>query len=358
MNERNYKDLPLDRTNLRQSITNYLQDNRFNLHKDEEDNSKWRLEFYHPNQEVCLITIFFNKDGTSTIQYSQGKNQAEGKKLADYLYDTINSDEFITINMSLKNIPEDEFISVINELVSEHEDINISKEEKNKIKLFNVTSSTYNDTIKLTYHQNRTLQIQGKPLTCYKRFIYYISNLLNLSGIESVLMKTDSSRSEILNIEMAEFHLKNQLGEDIFDKLNRNIKYLLLSSFCIKFSSPKLPDYCMLLYPEFRVLEGILKQKLLEHDLIASECEGIDSFGGFFVKKTQSDCFSIKQEYQQKIPCKDMQKRLCDAFDFFNKHRNRLFHMNEHVDSSRMISDINEMNRISNIIYSHLKNLI
>lgn len=358
MNERNYKDLPLDRTNLRQSITNYLQDNRFNLHKDEEDNSKWRLEFYHQNQEICLITIFFNKDGTSTIQYSQGKNQAEGKKLADYLFDTINPDEFMTVNMSLKNIPEDDFISVINELDSEYEDIKISKEEKNKIKLFNVTSSTYNDAIKLTYHQNRTLQIQGKPLTCYKRLIYYISDLLNLSGIESVLMKFDSSRAEVLNLGMAEFHLKSQLGEDIFEQFNHSIKSLLLSSFCVKFTSPKLPDYCMLLYPEFRALEGMLKQKLLKYGLIASQCEGIDSFGGFFVKKTPNESFSIKQEYQQKIPCKDMQKRLCDAFEFFNKHRNRLFHMNEYVDSSRMISDINEMNRISNIIYSHLKNLI
>lgn len=358
MSERNYKNLHLDRTNLRQKITDYIIKNNYEWLTDDESKSKWCLEFYHLNKEVCLINIFFNKDGTSSIQYLQGKNREEGKKLADYLYDTINPDEFMTVNMSLKNIPEDEFISVIKELDSEYEDIKISEEEKNKSKLFNVTSCTYNDTIKLTYHQNRTLQIQGKPLTCYKRFIYYISTLLDLPGIESVLMKTDSSRSEILNIDMAKCYLKNELGEDIFDKLDHSIKLLLLSSFCVKYSSPKLSDYCMLLYPEFRALEGILKKKLREHDLIASEYEDITSFSGFFGRKTQSEGFSIKQEYEQKIPCEDIKKKLCDAYEFFNKHRNRLFHMDEYINSSRMISDINEMNKISKILYTHLKNLI
>lgn len=233
----------------------------------------------------------------------------------------------------------------------------ISRQEEHDL-LIQIKSDYYKDYITLIYYNNRKLRIQGKPLTCYKRLIYYISDLLNLSGIESVLMKSDSSRAEVLNLGMAEFHLKSQLGEDIFEQFNHSIKSLLLSSFCVKFSSPKLPDYCMLLYPEFRALEGMLKQKLLEYGLIASQCEDIDSFGGFFVKKTPNESFSIKQEYQQNIPCEDIQNKLCAAFDFFNKHRNRLFHMNEHVDSSRMISDINEMNRISNIIYSHLKNLI
>ncbi|WP_065587026.1 type II toxin-antitoxin system RnlA family toxin [Gilliamella sp. App4-10] len=358
MNERNYKNLLLDRTNLRQSITNYLQDNGFNLHKDEEDNSKWRLEFSRPNENTCLINIFFNNNGTSTIQYKQGQNQIVGKDFADYLYDTINPNELRNVDMTLCNIMHNDFDVILETLKSEFDDIVINITPRGHDLLIQIKSDYYKDYITLIHYNNRKLQIQGKPLTCYKRLIYYISDLLDLSGIESVLMKSDSSRAEVLNLGMAEFHLKNQLGEDIFEQFNHSIKSLLLSSFCVKFSSPKLPDYCMLLYPEFRALEGMLKQKLLEYGLIASQCEGIDSFGGFFVKKTPKESFSIKQEYQQKIPCKDMQKRLCDAFEFFNKHRNRLFHMNEHVDSSRMISDINEMNRISNIIYSHLKNLI
>lgn len=126
MNERNYKDLPLDRTNLRQSITNYLQDNRFNLHKDEEDNSKWRLEFSRPNENTCLINIFFNNNGTSTIQYKQGQNQIVGKVFADYLYDTINPDELINVDMTLLNIMHNDFDVVLETLKSEFDDIVIN----------------------------------------------------------------------------------------------------------------------------------------------------------------------------------------------------------------------------------------
>ncbi|TEA27520.1 RNase LS family HEPN domain-containing protein [Candidatus Schmidhempelia bombi] len=184
-----------------------------------------------------------------------------------------------------------------------------------------------------------------------------MSALLDRKGLEMVLMRQDSNRSEVLNIKMAEFHLKSKIGEDIFERFPKNIKSLLLSSFCVKFSSPPLPDYCMLLYPEFRSLEGMIKEKLSNYNLVASEHDDIESFGCFFLK-TQNGSFIIKQKYQSNILDKVIQNRLSDAYSFFNKHRNRLFHMDEHVDSSRMISDMNEMNRISETIYTHLKNLI
>ena len=357
MNERNYKNLHLDRANLKQLVTNYLKNYQFNLHKNEDNGSIWRLEFCHPNEKMCLINIYLNKDGTSTILYKQGQNQEAGKVFADYLYDSINPDEFISINMKLINIPKEDFESILNVLDTEFEDISVIKQQREHNNLFNMKSTAYNDSLTLTHHNNGTLQIQGKPLTCYKRLVYHMSALLDLKGLEMVLMRQDSNRSEVLNIQMAEFHLKKLIGEDTFERFPRNIKSLLLSSFCIKFSSPKLPDYTMLLYPEFRALEGMLKRKLLEHGLIASECEDVDSFGGFFTK-TQNECFEVKQDYQDKIPEPNTRIILCDAYAFFNKHRNSLFHMNEYVNSSRMISDINEMNRISNIMYSHLKSLI
>lgn len=113
----------------------------------------------------------------------------------------------------------------------------------------------------------------------------------------------------------------------------------------------------MLLYPEFRSLEGMIKEKLSNYNLVVSEHDDIESFGCFFLK-TQNGSFIIKQKYQSNILDKVIQNRLSDAYSFFNKHRNRLFHMDEHVDSSRMMSDMNEMNRISETIYTHLKNLI
>lgn len=350
-----YKNLNLNRELIDDNIKKFLEDNQCILDdsvEDFEDNRR-RVVFGVAGTEFAMIDLFFNRNGTTTIHWKIGKNISLGEKLAIFLKSTIDSAEFENVNYSLIGITTDSFNSIIEIFNESREFIITIRQESQDSKQISLQSISHQDQITVThYKNNRRLQIQGKPLTCYRRLIYLLTDLLDLKGLEKVLYRKDDSSAEIVRKEMAEDYLRGYFANS-YDLFPDTIKKLLISGCCVKLASPQLPDYCLLLYPDLRALEGVLRELMSKYKMYVADAD--KGFGEFFDYK--NGFCTLKQEHTENISCPKMVEAFNNAYNFYRKHRNTLFHMEDNADTSRMIDTLDKAISLSKDTYNHIDRL-
>ncbi|BAW80378.1 RNAase [Candidatus Nitrosoglobus terrae] len=346
-----YKDLNLNREILDADIQSFLESNGYTLHGGIQPLGKRkRVVFGVAGAEFATVDLHLNGTGTTTVQWKIGKNQPVGEQLAVYLKATINPAEFKNLNYSLKGITVDSFDSIL-DLLKESGDIEINTLRNEAVcKRVSLKSIAYQDSLTLTHHRStRVLQIQGKPLSCYRRVIFMLIDLLDLKGLEQVLYCKDDSSAEIVREEMAEDYLKGFFHRS-YVHLPEAVKKLLISGCCIKLAAPKLPDYCLLLYPDLRSLEGVLKQEMT-HYMRSVE----NGFGDFFDVK--DGACTLKPEHAEAVGHTKMVDAFNTGYSFFRKHRHTIFHMEEFPDGSRMIDTLDKAIGLSKDAYTAIDRL-
>lgn len=350
-----YKELNLNRASLDACIHQYICDNGLTLDGEiQVASGKKRVVFGAAGSEFAMVDLHLNNSGTTTIQWKAGKNQPLGEKLAIFLKGTIDPAEFETVNYSLSGIVS-ESINAIIQILGESDDfeITISRDDGNS-KVVAIKSLAYQDHLTVTHHKNtKRLQIQGKPLSCYRNLIYLLTDLLDLKGLEQVLYKKDDSSAEIVRKEMAEDYLKVFFGDN-FELLPVAIKKLIISGCCVKLASPVLPDYCLLLYPDLRALEGVIKQVMFEAGIHVSDSE--NGFGDYFDRKG-SGVFVLKSDYEANMSSAGLVAALGAGYSFYNKHRHTLFHMEDFANASRLIDTLEKAISLSKDAYRLMNGL-
>jgi hypothetical protein len=352
--DRNYKNLNLVRANIEDVVNSFILQHGLILESIGDmpgaQNGK-RVVFGQVGDVFATVNILFITGGPSTVQFKTGKNQPLGKRLADCLYETINSDEFEIVNIVLDGFIETTILPILECTAEEaHIELQEHRREVNKI-VWKLTSTEFQDELTITLHATtRRLQIQGRPLSCYRAMIFNLTELLNLQGLEKVLSRQDDSKVEIIQQEVARSYLQTVIG-DSYHHLHQNVEKLLVSGLCVKIATPKLPDYCMLLYPELRSIEGALKNKMAQFGLVV----GRDGFGEFFEKQPRK--YQLEASYRAQFQSDASANIVEDAYTFYNKERHGLFHMESIVDASRMMSEISHLMTKSHQAWDHIKKL-
>lgn len=344
-----YKDLNLGRETLDEHIQSFLETNGYTADGGVQTfDRRKRVVFGPAGAQFATVDLHLNRAGTTTIQWKIGQNQPLGEQLAVHLNATINPAEFENVNYSLKGITADSF-DLILDLTDEAVDIEITTDRDETVcKQVTLKSVEHQDSLKLTHHRRtRVLQIQGKPLSCYRRVVFMLTDLLELKGLEQVLYRKDDSSADIVRKEMAEDYLKGFFLNS-YAQLPDDIKKLLISSCCVKLAAPKLPDYCLLLYPDLRSLEGVLKLKMADCKMSVQDAE--HGFGDFFDSK--SGIAKLKPEYEQDVPNKKMVSAINNGYTFYRKHRHAIFHMEEFSGGSRMITTLDSAISLSKDAYA------
>ncbi len=299
-----------------------------------------------------FIDLYLNSNGTTTINWKIGKNQILGEKLAIYLLNTLDPEQFSSVNFSLKGISSDDIDPIIDEIESSTENGNKefdieTKENSDVKKLIYVHSREHDDTLTITHFKTtKRLLIQGKTLFTYRRIIYLLSELLDLNGLQKVLSYTDEDTVSIVRDEIAKDYLKEKLDQS-FEHLPQFIQKLLISGCCVKLASPSLPEYSMLLFPDLRALEGVLRTILGEYDMFVEDEKY--GFGCFF--NVQQDCAILRDEFKDNITSPELMTGMENAYSFFRKHRHTLFHMRDFAEASRKIDTLDKALALSNETY-------
>ncbi|MFZ2725382.1 MAG: type II toxin-antitoxin system RnlA family toxin [Methylococcaceae bacterium] len=350
-----YKNLNLHREKINYYIDEFVVKHSLTLRSNDfyQNNKKKRVIIGRVGVEDATIDLHMNIDGTTTIQYKLGKNQELGEHLATYLYNTINPDEFISVNYSLSGIYQNDIEPIFDELkLCKDDNGNIEfdlivQQDVDIRKLVKIQSIEHNDSITVTHFKTTNkLTIQGRPLFVYRRIIYLMAELLNLNGLQTVLSRTEENTATIVRIEVARDYVKNQLC-DSFDYLPKIIQSFLVSGCCVKLASPQLPEYSMLLFPDLRALEGVLRTILGEFGMYPeSEQYG---FGAFF--DVDKGIATFKNDYINNVTIYSTIQPLEMAYTFFRKHRHTLFHMSDFADASRKIDTLEKALSLSKDVY-------
>ncbi|CAM7025148.1 type II toxin-antitoxin system RnlA family toxin [Morganella morganii] len=334
---RNYRNLNLVRANIETECRQFIQTKTYTVQSIGPmpgQRPGLRVRFAKTGESFATVDIFYNSDGSSTVQYRTGANQSLGKELADHLFETINPAEFEHVNMVVEGFVEDTLIPIL-ELSAEETHIEYREHFRNAHSIvWKITSTTYQDELAVTLHTTTgKLQIQGRPLSCYRVFTFNLAELLNLQGLEKVLIRQDDGKASIVQQEVARANLESIMG-DAYAHLHTTTEKLLISGLCVKLAAPELPDYCMLLYPELRAIEGVLKSKM---SLFGMSVQQLSGFGPFFDRVGSS--FTLKSQFSTSLSSNQV-NIVNDAYTFWNKERHAVFHMETVVDTSRMISDM------------------
>lgn len=352
----NIKNLHLERENLDTYTKNFSDKKNIEIRSINvsEDNKKKRVTLGAVGINDSIVDIYLNKDGTTSLQWKIGKNQELGAELCAYLKNTIDPNQFNSVNLTLKGITSEDIEPIIDELskyLSNDNEIEFHIEIKlddNVKKCTKIVSFEHDDNIVITHFKTtKKLTIQGKTLFTYRRAICLLSELLDLNGLQSVLSCTDNESASIVRNEIAIDYLKGKLPNS-FNDLPSSIRSLMIAGCCVKLASPSLPEYSMLLFPDLRALEGVLRTILADYSLYVDEQEF--GFGGFFT--VRRDSVTLKEEFSEIIANTDLKDSLEEAYAFYKKHRQTLFHMKDFANASRQVDTLDKAISLSNDTYA------
>lgn len=352
-----YKALNLKRECIDEYVNDFADKNELSVRSIEyiNDNKIKRVVIGKVGIENSTVDIYLNANGTTTLKYKVGKNQELGEHLVQHIYRTIDPAEFENVNITLIGIYTHDIDPIFDELANTVNDdaryefqLNTQNDDEVR-KQIRISSNNHQDSLVVSHFKTTNkLTIQGRPLFCYRRLTYLISELLDLAGLQSVLSRTDENTAAIVRAEIAEDYLQTQLS-NCFDKLPNTIRQLLVSGCCVKLASPQLPEYSMLLFPDLRALEGVLRTVLSNYGMyVDDEANG---FGAFF--DVNSGLASLNEQFHANVKSdKDLINALELGYSFFRKHRNTLFHMNDFADASRRVDTLGKALDLSKNTYS------
>lgn len=288
--------------------------------------------------KVVLIVVFFNKNGTTTINPKNGSEQALGDKIASYLKENLTISDVKQVFFSIKNISSDNF-NLLKEYLL---DCEITESLQNTTNGEKYTfKSRYQDTMTVTKYSNGTILFQGKPLYVFseiKIFLIEILDFKDVLDIENQIYKVKVSIDEIKE-ELEQILLKSS------GYLSTSVKKMLSSSLILKKISIDMEDYSHIPYPALRAMEGYLKQSFNEKSInIGSQ--------GFtqFTKDSSTNKYYLSEEAKKQINCSKTSNGIEKCYNYFSTHRHSLFHVNQITDSSRIISDRHEaINIVDNV---------
>lgn len=340
-----YKNLHLDRDGLNDHMAEFFQQTGYSEKaRNNSNNGRLRIIFSRPGEIEATVDLIFVKSGATTIQWKLGKNHSLGEELAQFLKETVDSDELKNVSLLIKGIFDQDINAIFDEVsLSKLFSLTVDVNDDSKKKVC-VKSLKHQDSIVITHFKTtNNLQIQGRPLSSYKFFIYYLSELLDLACLGKVLYLKEKGVAVIADT----FRAKDSLNEGLTCPLCNippKMQDLLISGSCVRLSAPSLPEYSLLLFPDLRALEGAVRDNLSKYGFhVDTAAKG---FGDFF-HFIQGDATLI-ESCQDSIGDQDLVSALNNGYRFLKKHRNDLFHMNDIVGASRVIDTLEKSISLSN----------
>lgn len=356
--ERNYQNLLLQQDCLDAYLAEFIRDYpAYTLRLDDATTSKRTIKFGCVGVDDATVILFFKANGTTTVQYKTGKNHSLGQVLADFLVDKLDPSDSASANLSIKGFDVDNVSLILADLAAMMDsdgnpEFNITEHKLSQYSTkYEIVSNQYKDRLSVTHHHStNVLQVQGRPLFCYKNLLYCLSILLDQASLLSVISKTSDEDQLLVRQEVARSFIENMYSIS-FQRMEPIYQNLLISSYCVKLASPKLPEYSMLIFADLRVLEGVIKETLMRYGLYTSS-DGVD-IGHFFSCTSTSN--SIKSIHLSDFNCSSTIAALEDCYLFYRQQRHSLFHMEDLAFNSRVITSLGEVMRISNDLSSKVE---
>lgn len=349
-----FKNLNLKLSELGICIEECCKEKNLKYELKSESSSRKDYEIYRSGQDPARLTVHINKKGTTTLQYSQGKNPELSLQVAEYIRSKLCELEISILNMAIAGIDKT-LIDLIKERIEEVKETNniiIEETEINGGTRLVLESRVYQDKLTISYYKkSKKLQIQGRPLSCYNEVAYALTAQLDPETLSQVLYKKDEADRSIIRPEMATELVKSKLPH-AYDQLPEFIRKLLVSSNCIKSASPVLPEYSLLTYAELRSLEGVVKNYLADNGIVNQPRH----LGEVFKLDKQKKAIGLNEGYETMHSGKKLNEIL-GAYSYYYERRHSLFHVEQFADSTSTVSTLEGAINICNKVYRLIEDI-
>lgn len=327
------KKLNLNRERYENYITNDLT--KIYQHTVEQKPGNLKIcKFLKTGEKQAQLNIYENIDGTTTLHFAVGQNQELSKKIAEEIVEISSIKNFKSHSFYIKAIRDEDFDALIAIIIDYGNTIDdeIVDGTKRIIKV----RGKQGDKIVITKHANNAFQVQGKPMLLFNEIIEVLSEFLafeeiieqQLSYYESHLTTADI-RGELEAKLPNSFHL-------IEDKL----KVIITPCIALQKIAIDLEDYSAFAFPILRAIEGVLKQIFLKNNKTIDYKEG---FGAFIVR--ENGRYVLEKDFEDELNNIAVANKICKLYKYYNVHRHSLFHVDDDVISSKVIS-LQEANNI------------
>lgn len=361
-----YKNLPLNRDQLHTIICDFQAQNSELLEiisdsiNVNDSTDIRRVKLGKTGEKEATVDFYLNKDSSITAMYSVGKNHALGKMLADSVKsfsDTLGDSK---ANLVISDINQQSFDDFINFLEDEPLNLEINeKEAKGAVRRIFKVKSEYGDSITVIHHNSRTLQVQGDAKAAYDIFVYNLTEMVeSLESLGKIIVKEYKNEADVINKDIVYGLIKLQMP-NAFESLPNKFKVLISSGFSIRLSAPNLADYSITVYPDLRVLEGVLKNihSLMGYPIPSGY--GTKGFGEYYSSPNRNSPYSMKASYISHFGS-DLADALSKGYTELSKHRNSLFHAGSETsptEQTKLVASAEVANSLSQTFISCIEEI-
>jgi hypothetical protein len=281
------------------------------------------------NSEALLV-VYYKNDGTTTIDPTAGKNRELSKEIAEYIKKTCLITKEKSFSLSFKEVADEDF-SLLLEFLTEDLDANITEDNISDTRRLLRVKGPFKDEIVITYYNNKTVLVQGKPLNLYveiKLFFYEILSFEQVVKTEADTYKVD------LDVEEIRHELESYLPS-AFSFLNDRLIRILTPSLSLTKLDIQMEDYSSFAFPALRGLEGYIRQ-LLKFKGNDNGVKNANNLGSLFKEDVKN--YSWLQEFAiADISCDATCSALEKSYNFWKSKRHPYFHVDRHIQMTPII---------------------
>jgi hypothetical protein len=327
-----YIDLSLDRTKIKAAI---LELNHIKIDSSVDLSSvegvKYTLSHKEDPDCISILNIFHKESKTSMSV--QGKNPQLGKEVADHIKNTctfgsLDQMTFIFLFNKIEvDLLKDFLISECNATVEE-------QSIQNGIKY--TFKGVHKDSLIFAYYRTGKLVISGRQQFVYHQLVEALNEVLDQK--ESIKKQLEAWKNATsVDATLSEFETHFPQARKFF---NDKLVSLISPSLILRDTDLPLSDYSLIVYPVLKGIEGTIKHVFAEYGI-----EYEDGQVGNVFKPNYKGHLLIEKARKQ-INSSKIANQIGELYTYFARNRHSLFHVDDLIENTRIISTIEEARNI------------
>lgn len=218
--------------------------------------------------------------------------------------------------------------------------------------------SEIGDRLTLTVYSNHRVLVQGKPLLLYNEFISFVSCSPKVE-MNDIIKATNTFVSTDTDVDAARGKMAEMMPVAYSGSVNDTIWKVFSPAVALMDVDKVLEDYSCCVFPALRALEGYLQFLLDEKGIVIDKKH---NFSTVFEKdSTDETKFVVIQKHVNNIANAQYVQGLEEVYNYFNKNRHVIFHMNQIFIDTKVIESkeeaITTVSEVAELIERTYKNV-
>ena len=324
-----FKNLNIDRRKIDKAIQKWA-----GLNKIIEPIKKGQgLHYYitKDNAEAHLI-MYYRNDGTTTIDPTAGKNRELSIELSEYIKENCLITRRKKFSLSFRNVALEDF-SLLLEFLQQDLGATIIKDDYSDRGRILRIKGPLEDKIIITYYQNQTVLVQGKPLNLYVEIKLFFYEILSFEQVVKQEGETYNIDLDVIDV----WHELESCLPTAFSFLEEKLIKIITPSLSLMKLEIPLEDYSSFVFPALKGLEGYIRQ-VLKFKGNGNNVRNIQKLGSLF--KDDPKKYSWLQDFAKSdINCDETCKAIERTYNYWKSKRHPFFHVNKQINMTPIIYD-------------------